>query len=98
MSTTVVLLLKTPADDVDNDPYHIELTARAFRPLFVPVLDTVLTSQDELQRIIKAGPSSARSGVTVTSGRAADAWKAAVESIQDEVLAGLRSFAAFRHA
>ncbi|KZV91277.1 tetrapyrrole biosynthesis, uroporphyrinogen III synthase [Exidia glandulosa HHB12029] len=88
MAATVVLLLKTPSDDLSSDPYQVEFNRLGFRPVFVPVLDTVFTSQNELQRIIAAGPSSI-SGVTVTSGRAADAWRNAAEMVaQSEGLPG----------
>ncbi|KZV87204.1 tetrapyrrole biosynthesis, uroporphyrinogen III synthase [Exidia glandulosa HHB12029] len=80
MATTVVLLLKTPSDELSSDPYHVEFNRLGFRPVFVPILDTVFTSQSELQRIIAAGPRNI-SGITVTSGRAADAWRDAAEMV-----------------
>ncbi|EJD34884.1 tetrapyrrole biosynthesis, uroporphyrinogen III synthase [Auricularia subglabra TFB-10046 SS5] len=78
---TAVLLLKSPAEDLQQDPYQLELSARGFKPFFTPVLDTVFARQDELQNIIRAGPGSTFSGVTVTSARAAEAWKIAAQAV-----------------
>jgi uroporphyrinogen-III synthase len=75
MSQTPVLLLKTPADDLEQDPHYIELSGRGYLPVFVPVLETAFANQARLREIIASGPNTQYSGVTVTSRRAADAWR-----------------------
>lgn len=76
-----VLLLRAP--NGSPDPYESALTQSAFRPFSVAVLETVLVNDEELKRIVKAGPNGSEeySGVIVTSARAAEAWGKAVEEI-----------------
>ncbi|KAH7103660.1 tetrapyrrole biosynthesis, uroporphyrinogen III synthase [Auriculariales sp. MPI-PUGE-AT-0066] len=81
MSRVPIILLKTPADELEDDAHHVELNARGYQPVFVPVLKTSFTNQDQLQRLIAAGPNYRFSGVVVTSRRAADAWKAAAKAL-----------------
>ncbi|KAI9463508.1 tetrapyrrole biosynthesis, uroporphyrinogen III synthase [Russula earlei] len=68
-----VLLLRTPASPPETDPYEAALTRASFRPLSLPVLETVLENVDRLSRIIRGEDEGRVDAVIVTSARAVDA-------------------------
>ncbi|KAI3612634.1 uroporphyrinogen-iii synthase [Moniliophthora roreri] len=78
---SVALLLRAPSQD-SEDKYEARFQASGYTSFSVPVLETVLTNIDELRRIIATGPGIAYHGVIITSGRACEAWKEAVETLE----------------
>ncbi|KAG8893487.1 hypothetical protein FRC01_013560 [Tulasnella sp. 417] len=85
MSTqsTAVLLLKSPTASVDSKPdkYISVFSKRNIYAENVPVLEHSFVEVARLKELITTGPQDAFSGVIVTSGRAAEAWSNAVESM-----------------
>ena len=86
---STVLLLRAPPEDGSPDKYAAAFTARGLRARSVPVLETVYTNPTQLRALVRAGPGASDdeepyTGVIVTSGRACDAWRAAVESSEAE--------------
>ncbi|KIO23985.1 hypothetical protein M407DRAFT_26597 [Tulasnella calospora MUT 4182] len=85
MSTqsTAVLLLRSPTASVDSKPdkYISAFSKRNIYAENVPVLEHSFVEVARLKELIAIGPRNAFSGVIVTSGRAAEAWSNAVESI-----------------
>jgi uroporphyrinogen-III synthase len=74
---SVVILLRAPSGD-EHDKYEAAFASAGYLPVSIPVLQTTLTNISLLADIISAGGYS---GVIVTSVRACEAWKAAVQSI-----------------
>ncbi|KAJ7158852.1 tetrapyrrole biosynthesis, uroporphyrinogen III synthase [Mycena filopes] len=81
MCGNVVLLLRTPSDAPDR--YESVFSEVGYRPLSIPVLETVFVNQETLTEIVRSG-SSQHGGVIVTSGRACEAWGKAVEVLKNE--------------
>jgi uroporphyrinogen-III synthase len=77
-----VLLLREPSTD-EPDRYEIAVKKAGYTPLSVPVLETVLTNQDALQRMLRQGPTGNNkiNGVIITSARACEAWRAVVSEL-----------------
>ncbi|KAK2462821.1 hypothetical protein APHAL10511_005212 [Amanita phalloides] len=60
--------------------YVTAFASAGYAPISVPVLETALTNVSDLTDIIFRGSGSAFAGVIVTSSRACEAWKVAVQS------------------
>ena len=75
-----VLLLRAPPEDDTPDKYESAFTARGYRARSLAVLETVHTNTSQLVSILRAG-GAGYAGVVVTSARACEAWRAAVESV-----------------
>ncbi|KAF8349213.1 tetrapyrrole biosynthesis, uroporphyrinogen III synthase [Amanita rubescens] len=74
---SVVILLRAPSGD-EPDKYEAAFASARYLPVSIPVLQTTLINISLLADIISAGGYS---GVIVTSARACEAWKAAVQFI-----------------
>ncbi|KAM6499358.1 Tetrapyrrole biosynthesis, uroporphyrinogen III synthase [Amanita muscaria] len=81
-SCRTVLFLRSPSID-SPDRYESVFSSAGYNPISIPVLETRLTETTSLARLIQSGPET-HSGVIVTSARACEAWKAAVETITPE--------------
>jgi uroporphyrinogen-III synthase len=69
-----VLLLREPSSPPETDRYEAALSRASFRPLSLPVLETVLENLDSLSQIFRGGKDECTvDGVIVTSARAVDA-------------------------
>lgn len=68
-----VLLLREPSSPPETDRYEVALSRASFRPLSLPVLETVLENLDSLTQIFRGGDQCTVDGVIVTSARAVDA-------------------------
>jgi uroporphyrinogen-III synthase len=69
-----VLLLREPSSPPGTDRYEVALSRASFRPLSLPVLETVLENLDSLSRNFHGGKDECTvDGVIVTSARAVDA-------------------------
>lgn len=68
-----VLLLRTPATPPETDRYEAALSRASFRPLSLPVLETVLENLERLSCIVRGAEDGRVDGVIVTSARAVDA-------------------------
>ena len=64
-----------------SDTYKSALEGKGFQPYFIQVLATHFVGIEHLQRIVRAGPEQAFSGVIVTSSRGGDAWTNVVHKI-----------------
>ncbi|KAL0060113.1 uroporphyrinogen-III synthase [Marasmius tenuissimus] len=78
-SKSTVILLRAPTET--EDKYEAAFSAIGYASHSVPVLETSLTNIDELERIIQTGP--VYDGVIITSARACEAWRDAVDSLED---------------
>ncbi|KAH9926598.1 tetrapyrrole biosynthesis uroporphyrinogen III synthase [Epithele typhae] len=95
---TRVLLLRTPPEDGSPDKYADACAAHGFHALSVPALQTVPTNAAQLATTMRPGPRPISSagdetgflGVIVTSGRACEAWRAAVQQLAEEDEEGRR--------
>lgn len=76
-SNSLVILLRAPSGD-EPDKYEVAFASAGYLSVSIPVLQTTLTNISLLADIVSAGGYS---GVIVTSARACEAWKAAVQSI-----------------
>ncbi|KAL7278482.1 hypothetical protein ACG7TL_007481 [Trametes sanguinea] len=88
---TNVLLLRSPSEDGGPDKYEEAFRARGFRPVSVPVLETVHRNLDKLAEVVRrrgrlpGDNADARyAGVIVTSGRACEAWQTVVHDLSQE--------------
>ncbi|OSD03820.1 tetrapyrrole biosynthesis uroporphyrinogen III synthase [Trametes coccinea BRFM310] len=88
---TNVLLLRSPSEDGGPDKYEEAFRARGFRPVSVPVLETVHRNLDKLAEVVRrrgrlpGDDADARyAGVIVTSGRACEAWQTVVHDLSKE--------------
>ncbi|KAG7087405.1 hypothetical protein E1B28_013375 [Marasmius oreades] len=79
-SQSVVILLRAPSET--NDIYETTLSASGYTVFSVPVLETVLTNVNDLTGIIQHGP--AYDGVIMTSARACEAWRDAVDGLESQ--------------
>ncbi|KAG8951022.1 hypothetical protein FRC04_006883 [Tulasnella sp. 424] len=81
--TSAVLLLRSPTANTDSKPdkYISVFSKREIHAENVPVLEHSFVEVARLRELIANGPSNRFSGVIVTSGRAAEAWSNAAESI-----------------
>src|SRR6266404_8546606 len=69
-----VLLLREPSSPPETDHYEAALSRASFRPLSLPVLETILENLENLSRIFRRGDDqNTVDGVIVTSARAVDA-------------------------
>lgn len=69
-----VLLLREPSSPPETDRYEAALSRASFRPLSLPVLETVLENLESLSRIFRGNDDQCTvDGVIVTSARAVDA-------------------------
>ncbi|KAH9056410.1 tetrapyrrole biosynthesis, uroporphyrinogen III synthase [Lactarius vividus] len=69
-----VLLLREPSSPPETDRYVDALSRASFRPLSLPVLETVLENLESLSRIFRGSDDQCTlDGVIVTSARAVDA-------------------------
>jgi uroporphyrinogen-III synthase len=69
-----VLLLREPSSPPETDRYEAALSRASFRPLSLPVLETILENLDSLSQIFRGGDNRCMvDGVIVTSARAVDA-------------------------
>ena len=64
-----------------SDTYGAALEGKGFQPYFIQALATHFVGIEHLQRIVRAGPKQAFSGVIVTSSRGGDAWTNVVHKI-----------------
>ena len=74
-----VILLKAPIQDT-TDPYEALFKSFGYNVSFVPVLETVPNNLEELKRILLDHRCS-YGGVVITSARACESWKAAVDGL-----------------
>lgn len=82
---TNVLLLRNRTDD-EPDKYEDAFKASGYNPVCVPVLETGLVNLEDLEIILKRGNAAdAYAGVIITSARACEAWKAAVEQLHTKL-------------
>ena len=78
---TNVLLLRSPTID-GPDKYESTLQNVGYRPLSVPVLETVLVNLEELKDLIYSGPRVLDlSAVIITSARSCEAWREVVQQL-----------------
>ncbi|CAA7262702.1 unnamed protein product [Cyclocybe aegerita] len=78
-----VLLLREPSSD-SLDRYEVAFRSENYHPLSVPVLETVHTNISRLRDIIQKGPQlQGIQGVVITSKRSCDAWKEALQLLQE---------------
>lgn len=89
--STSVLLLRSPSEDGGPDKYEEAFRARGYRPVSVPVLETVHKNLDTLAGVVKRGGRTAEeyagglyAGVIVTSGRACEAWRLVVQQLEED--------------
>jgi uroporphyrinogen-III synthase len=76
-----VILLKAPSKD-SPDRYESSFKVLGHHVVSVPVLETVLTHLDELASIVETGPITPEyDGVIITSGRACEGWRRAVNDL-----------------
>ncbi|GJJ06071.1 hypothetical protein Clacol_000260 [Clathrus columnatus] len=68
-----VLLLKSPPR-IAEDPYQKLIQAEGYYPVFVEVLESVLSNEKKLEDILSSEPLGMYRGVVVTSSRSAEAW------------------------
>ena len=69
-----VLLLREPSSPPETDRYEAALSHASFRPLSLPVLETVFENLDSLSRNFRGSDDQCTvDGVIVTSARAVDA-------------------------
>ena len=68
-----VLLLREPSSPPGTDRYEVALSRASFRPLSLPVLETVLENLDSLSRNFHGDDECTFDGLIVTSSRAVDA-------------------------
>ncbi|KAI0826489.1 tetrapyrrole biosynthesis uroporphyrinogen III synthase [Trametes gibbosa] len=88
-----VLLLRSPSEDGDGlDKYEEAFRARGYRPVSVPVLETVHENLDKLAEVVKRGGATesedtrARyAGVIVTSARACEAWRVVIQGLSEDI-------------
>jgi len=74
-----VILFKSPPRNPAADPYVIALTSPEYTPYFVEVLETNFVNEENLLKILQAGPErDGWNGVAITSSRSAEAWIQAV--------------------
>ena len=76
-SQSLVILLRATSGD-GPDRYEATFTSAGYLPVSIPVLQTTFTNLSRLVGIISTGGYS---GVIVTSARACEAWKAAVQTV-----------------
>lgn len=82
---TNVLLLRNHSED-GPDKYEDAFKAEGFKPICVPVLETGLVNLGDLEIIIKTGNiTDPYAGVIITSARACEAWKAAIEQLHSKL-------------
>lgn len=76
-----VLLLRNRSEE-GPDKYEDAFRAQGYVPICVPVLETGLVNLGDLEIVIRKGNlTEPFAGVIITSARACEAWKAAVERI-----------------
>ena len=76
-SQPLVILLRATSGD-GSDRYEATFTSAGYLPVSIPVLQTTFTNLFRLAGIISTGGYS---GVIVTSARACEAWKVAVQIV-----------------
>ncbi|TCD68562.1 hypothetical protein EIP91_010487 [Steccherinum ochraceum] len=85
MSSNVLLLRAPSRDGPAPDKYEASFSALGYRPISIPVLETVLVNLSHLREVIREGPQMrGLGGVIVTSARACEAWRAVVEELARE--------------
>ncbi|KIP06765.1 hypothetical protein PHLGIDRAFT_30350 [Phlebiopsis gigantea 11061_1 CR5-6] len=83
-----VLLLRAPTTD-GQDKYEVTFQAQGYKPICIPVLETVLVNVKDLQDLISQGSTiTGLHGVIVTSARACEAWREAILSLEPKPSAG----------
>ncbi|KAJ7104242.1 tetrapyrrole biosynthesis, uroporphyrinogen III synthase [Mycena belliarum] len=76
-----VLLLREPSKSPTSpDRYESTLTASGYKPLSVPVLETIFTNVASLTDIVRN--DMLHGAVVITSGRACEAWGNVVEALE----------------
>lgn len=80
--TRPVFLLKSLSRLAD-DPYQKLFEDEGYCPVFVEVLESVLSNETRLQDIISSDPRGVYTGVVVTSSRSAEAWQTALKHVSD---------------
>ncbi|CDO69959.1 hypothetical protein BN946_scf184836.g33 [Trametes cinnabarina] len=85
---TNVLLLRSPSEDGGPDKYEEAFRARGYRPVSVPVLETVHKNLAKLSEVVRRGEvlfdaseDTTYAGVIVTSGRACETWRTVVHDL-----------------
>jgi uroporphyrinogen-III synthase len=77
-----ILLLREPSDS-PPDRYETAFSAAGYKPVSIPVLETVHTNLKTLRSLINGGHSAnGISGVVITSKRSCDAWGEALKMFQ----------------
>lgn len=77
-----ILLLREPADSAP-DRYETAFANAGYKPVSIPVLETVHTELEALRSLINGGPSAKGvSGVVITSKRSCDAWGEALKLLR----------------
>ncbi|KAL0579230.1 uroporphyrinogen-III synthase [Marasmius crinis-equi] len=83
---SAVILLRAPSDS--EDKYEAAFSAIRYTPYSIPVLETALVNTEDLKRTIQSD-SPEYDGVIVTSARACEAWKEAVDNLEGVSLNGM---------
>lgn len=91
-----VLLLRSPSEDADGpDKYEEAFRVRGYRSVSVPVLETVHKNLDRLAEVLRRrgaiaaeDPGTRYAGVIVTSARACEAWRVAVQELSEQFGSG----------
>lgn len=79
-----VVLLRSPPRVQTTDAYSQQLEAAGYTPYFVEVLDSAFSNERVLEDVVRTGPNDIGFiGVVITSGRAADAWIAALSRMEE---------------
>jgi uroporphyrinogen-III synthase len=73
----LIILLKSPDESAESDPYALALHDVGLDAAFLPVLRHAPVNERELQEVISRGAETAYGGVIVTSSRAAEMWSRA---------------------
>ena len=98
---STVLLLRAPQEDGAPDKYESAFTTHGYRARSLAVLETVHTNAAQLVATLREGKAE-YAGVVITSARACEAWRAAVETADAAECAGasslLRAAAPVLHA
>ncbi|KAH8823957.1 tetrapyrrole biosynthesis, uroporphyrinogen III synthase [Flagelloscypha sp. PMI_526] len=77
--TPHILLLREPSTPPSADKYEQTFLSAGFKPVSIPVLETVLTNVDHLRDVLLRQTDV--DGVILTSSRSCEAWDAAIELV-----------------
>ncbi|KAG9013716.1 hypothetical protein FRB94_001278 [Tulasnella sp. JGI-2019a] len=80
MSPTVLLFRSPTPTSEGPDRFTAAFESHSYHAISVPVLEHAFVNVEPLQSVIRDGPERRYSGVIVTSGRASEGWRHAVEA------------------